>query len=79
MPHHPPPPQSPEEKRKSAIKDWAKYSGLAFQLLGACLAGVFIGRWLDAKMQLERPLWAVFLTVLFMVAALYSLYRQLTK
>jgi len=40
---------------------------------------VFIGRWLDAKMQLERPLWAVFLTVLFMVAALYSLYRQLTK
>ena len=79
MPHHPTPPQSPEEKRKSAIKDWAKYSGLAFQLLGACLAGVFIGRWLDAKMQLERPLWAVFLTVLFMVAALYSLYRQLTK
>ena len=79
MPHHPPPPQSPEEKRKSAIKDWAKYSGLAFQLLGACLAGVFIGRWLDAKMQLERPLWAVFLTVLFMVAALYSLYRQLTR
>ena len=70
-------PKSPEEKRKSAIKDWAKYSGLAFQLLGACLAGVFIGRWLDAKMQLERPLWAVFLTILFMVACLVSLYRQL--
>ncbi len=72
-----PQPKSPEEKRKSAIKDWAKYSGLAFQLLGACLAGVFIGRWLDAKMQLERPLWAVFLTIFFMVASLVSLYRQL--
>ncbi len=71
------PQKSPEEKRKSAIKDWAKYSGLAFQLLGACLAGVFIGRWLDQKMQLERPLWAVFLTVFFMVASLVSLYRQL--
>ena len=70
-------PKSPEEKKKSAIKDWAKYSGLAFQLLGACLAGVFIGRWLDEKMQLERPLWAVFLTVFFMVASLVSLYRQL--
>ena len=70
-------PKSPEEKKKSAIKDFARYSGLAFQLLGACLAGVFIGRWLDAKMQLERPLWAVFLTVLFMVASLVSLYRQL--
>jgi F0F1-type ATP synthase assembly protein I len=55
----------------------ARFSGLAFQLLGACLAGVLIGRWLDAKMELERPLWAVFLTILFMVAALVSLYRQL--
>ena len=72
-----PQPKSPEEKRKSTIKDWANYSGLAFQLLGACLAGVFIGRWLDAKMQLERPLWAVFLTIFFMVASLVSLYRQL--
>ena len=79
MPHHPPTPRSPEEKRKSAIKDWAKYGGLAFQLFGACLAGVLIGRWLDAKMQLERPLWAVFLTVLFMVASLVSLYKQLTR
>lgn len=70
---------SPEEKRRSALKDWMKYSGLAFQLLGACLAGVFIGRWLDAKMELERPLWAVFLTIFFMVASLVSLYHQLTK
>ena len=74
-----PPKLSPEEKRRSAIKATAKYSGMAFQLLGACLAGVFIGRWLDARMHLERPLWAVFLTVLFMIASLYSLYRQLLK
>lgn len=52
---------------------------MAFQLLGACLAGVFIGRWLDARLQLERPTWAVFLTILFMIAALYSLYRQLLR
>ena len=72
-------PRSPEEKRKSAIKDVARYGGLAFQLLGACLAGVFIGRWLDAKLHLERPFWAVFLTIFFMVGSLYSLYKQLTK
>jgi len=72
-----PQPKSPEEKRRAAIKDWARYSGLAFQLLGACLAGVFLGRWLDAKMQLERPLFAVFLTILFLVASLVSLYKQL--
>ncbi len=73
------PPMSPEEKRKSAIKAAAKYGGLAFQLFGACLAGVLIGRWLDQKMQLQRPLWAVFLTILFMIASLYALYRQLLR
>ncbi|MBV6439597.1 MAG: AtpZ/AtpI family protein [Haliscomenobacteraceae bacterium CHB4] len=71
--------QSPEEKRKSATKTFAKYSGMVFQLLGACLAGVVVGRWLDARMHLERPTWAVFLTILFMLGALYSLYRQLLR
>ena len=72
-------PPSAEEKRKSAIKSVAKYGGMAFQLLGACLAGVFVGRWLVARLQVERPTWAVFLTILFMLAALYSLYRQLLR
>lgn len=72
-------PPSAEERRKSAIKAVAKYGGMAFQLLGACLAGVFAGRWLDERLQLERPTWAVFLTILFMIAALYSLYRQLLR
>ncbi len=69
------PPQ--RQRRKPSLKDWARYSGLAFELLGACLAGVLVGRWLDERMGLERPVWAVFLTVLFLIAALVSLYRQL--
>ena len=73
------PNKSPEEKRKSAIKATAKYGGMAFQLFGACLLGALLGRWLDARMHLERPLWAVLLTVLFMLAALYALYRQLLR
>jgi F0F1-type ATP synthase assembly protein I len=52
---------------------------MAFQLFGACLAGVWIGKYLDAYFQLERPLWAVFLTILFMIASLYALYRQLLR
>jgi F0F1-type ATP synthase assembly protein I len=73
------PPKSPEEKRKDALRAVALYSGMAFQLLAACLLGVFLGRWLDAKMQLERPLWAISLTVLFMVASLVSIFRQILR
>ncbi len=75
----PQPKKSPEENRKSAIRATAKYSGMAIQLFGACLAGAFIGRWLDAKMELERPLFAVFLTILFMFAAFYLIYKQLLR
>jgi len=50
---------------------------LAFQLFAACLIGVFVGRWLDARLGLARPTWAVFLTIFFMLAALYALYKQL--
>lgn len=73
------PQKSSEERRKSAIRATARYSGMAFQLLAACLAGVFLGRWLDAKLHLERPAFAVLLTVLFMVGVLVSLTRQLMR
>jgi F0F1-type ATP synthase assembly protein I len=52
---------------------------MAFQLFGACLVGAILGRWLDARLHLERPLFAVFLTIFFLFAALYSIYRQLLK
>ena len=79
MPQQPPEKPSQESRRLSAIKATAKYGGMAFQLLGACLAGVFIGRWIDGRIGVQRPTWAVFLTILFMIAALYSLYRQLLR
>ncbi len=67
----------PDRKRRSSWQEWARYSGLAFELLGACLAGVLIGRWLDERLSLKQPTWAVFLTILFLIAALVSLYRRL--
>lgn len=71
--------QPPEQKPKPSIESYAKYGGMAFQFLAACLLGAFVGKWLDAKMQLDRPIWAVFLTIGFMVASFYSIYRQLLK
>jgi len=70
---------SPEEQRKATVKAVARYGGLAFELLGACLAGVFIGRWVDEKIGLEKPAFAVFLTIAFLFASLYRIYKQLLK
>ncbi|MCC6410412.1 MAG: AtpZ/AtpI family protein [Saprospiraceae bacterium] len=72
-------PQSPEERRKSAIKAAARYGSMGLQLFGACLLGVFIGRWIDGRMLWEKPYGAVFLTLLFMLASLVSIFRQLMR
>jgi hypothetical protein len=52
---------------------------MALQLFGSCLLGVFVGKWLDAQLQLERPTFAVFLTIIFLFGAFYLIYRQLLK
>ena len=50
---------------------------MAFQLFGAILAGVLIGKWLDEKAANQRPFFAVFGAVLFMAASLWGIFRQL--
>jgi type VI protein secretion system component VasF len=62
---------------KSSLGAFTKYGGMAFQLFGSCFAGLYFGRWLDARLQVERPTWVVFMTVIFMLASLYLLYKQL--
>jgi len=52
---------------------------MGLQLFGACLLGVFIGRWIDGRMLWEKPYGAVFLTLLFMLASLVSIFRQLMR
>ncbi|MCS6929501.1 MAG: AtpZ/AtpI family protein [Saprospiraceae bacterium] len=63
--------------KRSPLLEWMRYSGIAFELLGACLAGMLVGRWMDTWLELEQPTWSVVLTVLFMIAAVVSLYRKL--
>lgn len=74
-----PPTKLPQEKRKQAINAAGRYSGLAFQVFGACLCGVLIGRWLDARFALAKPWFTVLLAAVFMLASLYSLYRALLR
>jgi F0F1-type ATP synthase assembly protein I len=52
---------------------------MGIQLFVACLLGVFIGRWIDARLHWPKPYGAVFLTLFFMLASLVSIFRQLMR
>jgi ATP synthase protein I len=68
---------SPEEQQRQRIKAFARYGGLAFQLFGSVLAGVFIGKWLDQKLGNTKPVFAVFGAIFFLIAALWVVFRSI--
>ncbi len=58
---------------------FAQYSGLAFQLLAYILVGFFIGKWVDSKMENKEPYGILFFSTIFLVMALYSIVKDITK
>lgn len=61
------------------INKYARYSGLAFEMLGIIVFGVFVGHKLDQKRQAEFPLFTVILSLLAVFAALYLVIKDVIK
>ena len=53
--------------REDSIKPYVKYSGMAFQMIGALVLAALAGRWLDGYVENEKP-W--FTIVLLLVAVI---------
>jgi len=68
--------QPPQKNRNNA---YLKYSGLAFQLAAVVGIGLFTGRWIDSKMQMEKPIFTMLLVMLFFALFLYKLNDDLKK
>lgn len=59
-----------------AVNSYARWSGLAFQMLGAILLGVFGGIWLDKKLEMSFPAFTLGLSLLGVVASLWIVIKQ---
>lgn len=70
---------NPEKSKSQATREWLKYSGMAFQMIFTLLAGWYIGAWIDGKVQMGKPLFAIGLSFLFLIAFFYKLIRQLSN
>ncbi len=61
------------------MENYAKWSGMAFQMLatiGLCTWG---GIWLDDHYQMKFPVWTLSLALLGVVASLVSVIRSIPK
>jgi len=66
-----------ESKKQKPINNYAKYSGLATQLLVLLLISAWIGKKLDARWGEDNKYFTAFLMVTVLVAYFYKLFKEL--
>jgi F0F1-type ATP synthase assembly protein I len=61
------------------VRDFARYSGIAFQMIGIILITTWGGIKLDKIAGFEKPLFTIILSLLGVFAAIYTSVRDLLK
>jgi ATP synthase protein I len=64
-----------EDQPLNQLNNYAKYTGLAFQMLGVIGIGTWFGFWLDGRMQNKVPIFTLLGAMLGLAAAIYWLLR----
>jgi len=65
--------------QNKGIKDFARYSGMAFQMIGIILVTTWGGVKLDELAGLKTPIFTIVLSLLGVFAALYTVLREFIK
>ncbi len=61
---------------KRPINQYAKYSGMGFQMLGIIALGVWGGVRLDARFNTQTPVFTIVLSLLSVAASLYVVLKD---
>ena len=70
---------NPKNKANKGIKDFAKYSGIAFQMIGIILVTVWGGIKLDKLTGWHTPVFTIVLSLLGVFAAIYTAVKDFIK
>ena len=69
----------PPDKVNNGIKNFAKYSGIAFQMIGIILVTTWGGTKLDKLTGLKTPVFTIVLSLFGVFAAIYIAVRDFIK
>lgn len=70
---------SSEKQKGDNVKPYLKYSGLAFQMIGAMVLAAFAGMKLDDYFQTQNPWFTIGLLVVAVVASMVLVILSLNK
>jgi F0F1-type ATP synthase assembly protein I len=71
--------KNPKPSRNKGANDFARYTGLAFQMLGIILVTVWGGKKLDTLTGWETPVFTIVLSLLGVFAAIYTAVKDFIK
>lgn len=71
--------QAKDNKPKKPLNDYARYSGMAVQMIAIILVGVLGGIKLDEYLSLSIPVFTLALTLLSVFAAIWYFIRDFLK
>lgn len=66
-----------KKKIRKGTKNYMQYSGLGFQLAGLIVFSIFLGSWLEGKLEMEDPLITILLILISFAGWIYKLYNSL--
>jgi ATP synthase protein I len=70
---------NPKNKLNKGIKDFGKYSGIAFQMIGIILISVWGGVKLDKLTGWHTPVFTIILSLFGVFAGIYSAVKDFIK
>lgn len=67
------------QQNQQNLSDYAKYSGIAFQMIVVILAGVFFGIKMDAWFDTSNSIFTAVFSLLGVILAIYFVIKDLIK
>jgi len=61
------------------VKAYLRFSGMAFQLIAVILIGYFVGKWIDRKLESDKPYATAGLILVMISVYLYTMIKQLNQ
>ncbi len=73
------PPKPPQEPKKNPLREAARYSGIAFEMVATIGGFIWLGIYLDGRSDPPGKLWTVCLALVGVGLALYLVIKHLPK